>query len=114
MLIVERESGDVIILEPRGRVDASGREEFYRVMSGIVEKGATKMLLDLSQVPYMDSTGLGVLFGVYTSLKKKGGEIRLAGVSDRMRKLLTLVCLDGMIEVSETVEDALEKFGRGA
>ena len=70
------------------------------------------LLLDLSQVPYMDSTGVGVLFGIYTSLKKRGGILRLAGVSDRLRKVLMLVCLDGMIEISGTPEEAIEQFGR--
>ena len=82
------------------------------MLNSVVEKGTTKLLLDLSQVPYMDSTGVGVLFGTYTSLKKRGGSIRLAGVSDRLRKVLTLVCLDGMIEISETPEHALEQFSR--
>ena len=113
MLIVEREVGDVAVFEPRDRVDATGREEFYRAINGAMDRGVTKILIDMTNVPYIDSAGIGILFGVFTSLRKKEGAIRLANVGDRLRKILTLVCLEDMIEICETVEEAMKRFAQG-
>jgi anti-anti-sigma factor len=112
MLIVEREVGDVAVLEPRDRIDAAGREEFYRALYGTLERGSKKVLMDMTHVSYIDSAGVGVLFGAYTSLRKKEGKIRLASVGDRLRRILTLVCLEDMIEICDSVDDALDKFSR--
>ena len=112
MLIVEREVGDVAVFEPRDRVDATGREEFYRTLYGAMDRGFTKILVDMANVPYIDSAGVGVLFGIFTSLRKKEGTIRLANVGERLRKILTLVCLEDMIEICDSVDQALEVFSQ--
>jgi anti-sigma B factor antagonist len=114
MLIVEREVGNVVILQPEGRLDIHGREEFQRHLAAIVERGHRQLLLDMQHVDYIDSTAIGVLFGVFTSLQKRGGTILLANVNEKLRKLFTLVCLDGMIGICPDVDAALEQFARAS
>ena len=55
---------------------------------------------------------MGVLFGVYTSLRKREGVLRLANVGERVARLLEFLSLEGRIDISESVDEALEKFAQ--
>ena len=62
------------------------------------------------KVNYMNSTGIGALISAYTSYKKTGGEVTLAGISNNVANLLAVTKLIDIFEVYDTVDEAIDKF----
>ena len=103
---------DIQLLELNGRL-VLGRESqrLEWQVEELVKAQKTKLILDMSQVPYVDSAGLGVLVGCNSKIKNAGGEMRLAGVEARVLQLLTLAFLDKIFTIDATVGDATKALG---
>ena len=103
---------DIQLLELNGRL-VLGRESqrLEWQVEELVKAQKTKVLLDMSLVPYVDSAGLGVLVGCNSKLKNAGGEMRLAAVEARVLQLLKLAFLDSIFSVDATVADASKALG---
>ena len=113
--IVEKEVGGVTILELSGRVTLG--DESSRLRSKIKEeldKGKTRLILNLAEVSYIDSAGLGTLVAGYTSAQNQGAEMKLANLTKKFREQLNITKLVTIFEVHDTVEDAIKSFGAGA
>ena len=75
MTISERKSGDVTILDVEGKILlGEGDVQLKRKIDELIERGETKLLLNLASVPYMDSGGLGEIVRSYTTVKRAGGD----------------------------------------
>jgi len=98
---------DIQLLELDGRL-VLGRESqrLEWQVEELVKAQKTKVVVDMSKVPYVDSAGLGVLVGCNSKLKNAGGEMRLAAVEARVLQLLKLAFLDTIFAVDATVADA--------
>jgi anti-sigma B factor antagonist len=68
-------------------------------LRGLVEKGITKLLLDLTGVPFCDSSGLGAIVYMYGLTRQRGGMIRLCGLSDRVAGMLRMTTTDSFLPV---------------
>ena len=77
---------------------------------GLLTKGRKRLVLDLAEVSYIDSAGLGTLVAAYTSTRNEGGDIRLASVTKRFDELLNITKLVTIFSVYDTVDDALKSF----
>ena len=69
-----------------------------------VEKG-TKAELDLSDVEYMDSTGLGVFVGYFKQVKETGGQVKITGLSPRLKRLFDITGLNEVMDIEEHKDD---------
>ena len=67
----------------------------------IAESKPKKLVIDLSGIEFMDSSGLGLVMGRYAKMQKIGGELTLCGLSDRTRKIFELAGLDKMIRMEQ-------------
>jgi anti-anti-sigma factor len=110
MLVEFDNQGDVCILRLHGRF-ATGRDSTY--LRGKTEElkksGCAKVLADFTQVDYIDSTGIGFLIGIYTSvLRNPIGRFVLANPNRRVREVLELTRLANVMPIYATVESALE------
>jgi anti-sigma B factor antagonist len=106
-LDVDRQNS-VIILRPHlKRIDASVATEFKSKLLELVDKGDEKIVINLSEVDFIDSSGLGVLVLV---LRKLGpdGKIRLCKVNDSVRSIFELTRLNEVFNIHKTVEGAVE------
>ena len=103
---------DIQLLELNGRL-VLGRESqrLEWQVEELVKAQKTKLILDMSQVPYVDSAGLGVLVGCNSKVKNAGGEMRLAAVEGRVLQLLKLAFLDSIFTLDATVADASKSLG---
>jgi anti-sigma B factor antagonist len=109
LYIVVKEAGGVTILSLQGRVTLG--EESSQLRSKIKEllkQGKKRLVLDLANVNYIDSAGLGTLVAAYTSARNEGGEIRLAGATKNFGQLLNITKLVTVFSVHNTVEDAVK------
>jgi anti-sigma B factor antagonist len=82
-----------------GRVTSSTSHQLRDAVNGAISQ-KRNIVLDLSQVNYMDSSGLGALVGVWASAKRNGCEIKLVSLSQRVRELLRLTSLDKLFLAS--------------
>lgn len=111
MKLTDRVDGDFVILEPKGKImggpDASLlHDKLYEY----IDKNQRKVIIDLSGVDWMNSTGLGILISGYTTLRNNNGELKLANVTQKIQSLLTITKLVTVFETYDSVEEAKQSF----
>jgi len=74
---------------------------------GAIDDGFTKIVIDLTEVDYVDSAGLGLLIFTYGTLNEKGGALRLCGVAPRVLSLLQLTKTDSLLPIDQTRAESL-------
>src|SRR5262249_39091656 len=105
-----RQMGGITVVSCYGRIvlgdEAAGlRDTLRKVLSS-----ARQVVLNLSGVDYIDSSGLGTLVGVYSTARKGGADIKLTGVGQRLRDVLQITKLVTVFEVYDTEQEALASF----
>lgn len=106
-----RKNGDVVIVDFSGSlVVGVGDELLSAVVEELLTEGYRKILLNLSDVDFIDSSGLGHLVQSYKSAQKVSGVVKLLRPGDRVRKSLHLTRLLPLFEVFESEDDALGSF----
>lgn len=111
MTIKEKIHGKVAVLSLKG--DLMGEPETANLRQKIktlIEGGSLNIVLDLAGVRYISSTGLGTLIAALTSAKNKGGDLRLASVTEKVESLFVITQLVKVFKEYETVERAVESF----
>ena len=78
----------------------------------VLRSESVSTILDLTEVPYMDSAGLGVLTNSYVAHQRKGHKLLLVGVNERVLALFKITRLDQLFELFPTVESALQSLGK--
>jgi len=106
-LDVNRQNGVIIIRPHLRRIDASVATEFKSKVIDLIAAGDEKIVINLSDVDFIDSSGLGVLVLL---LRKLGpdGKIRLCKVNESVRSIFELTRLDEVFDIHKTVEGAVE------
>jgi anti-anti-sigma factor len=77
----------------------------------IIREGASKVVLDMTEVPYMDSAGLGVLVQASGMAKQQGGDLRLCGVSERVAELIKMTRTEALLPMDADLEASLKVLG---
>ncbi len=103
----------VEILSLKGRLTAGESNAIREKVDQAIAAGHFNMIFDLSQVEYVDSTGLGGMVICYTSLKRHGGMLKLVNPNKRNVELLALTKLHTIFEVFPEVQDAVNSFFPG-
>lgn len=85
-------------------------ELFNNTIKGLVNDGHVDILLNMSKVKWINSTGLGLMVSAYTSLVKNGGRMKITEVSDRIDNILHVTQLELIFETFEKEEAALASF----
>jgi anti-sigma B factor antagonist len=112
MNIDERTVGDVIVLDMQGKLLIGEGDELLREkINTLVESGKTKILLNLGDVPYMDSAGLGEVVRCYTTVSRKDGTLKLVNLTKRLQDLLSITKLLTVFETYEDEGEAVKSFG---
>src|SRR4029453_2713945 len=102
----------VVVLHVRGRlVLGDGDQLLKERVASHFEKGNRHVLLNMSKVSYVDSSGLGVIVASFLAARSVGGALRLVNPSSRLHQLLTMAKLLTVVDVRESDEEAVESFG---
>ena len=108
--IVVTFEGSTLIISPNGEIDHhSARSLRERIDNEMYSNRPSVMILDLSGIDFMDSSGLGLIMGRYALMQKIGGELSLISPNERIMKILKLAGLDRIIKIEEGEEN--EKSG---
>ena len=110
--IKEKESGGVTILTLSGRVVLGDESNQLRTkLKDLLSKGKTRVVLDLAEVKYIDSAGLGTLVAGYTSAQNQGAAVKLANLTKKFDEQLHITKLVTVFDVYDSVEAAVKSFG---
>lgn len=108
MTIQERIVSDVAIVRIAGRVTLTeGTPEVDEVLQRLVQQGHLRIVLDLEEVPYIDSTALGSLLRTHATVSRRGGAMKLLNVKGHVRELLELTRLLAVFEAFDSEADAI-------
>jgi len=111
LCINQRRVEDVIVLDLKGRVRVGGFNlGLHKSIRSLVEEGKTQILLDLSQVTHIDSSGLGELISCHVTLNDKGGAIKLMHLTESLRGLMMITKLLTVFDVYDNERKALASF----
>jgi anti-sigma B factor antagonist len=107
---VEQRERDVAVVQLEGRLDflsaSAARDEFARV----VQDGTHRIVVDLGDVAFIDSSGLGSLIGGLKVARQAGGDLRLARPTEQARSVLKLTSLDRVFQAHGTIDEALAAY----
>jgi anti-sigma B factor antagonist len=96
----------VAVLAARGEIDVASAPELERSLSDLIVEGAEILVVDTSEVSFIDSTGLGVLIGAEKQMRKGGRQLRLVVTQPQIIKLLALTGLDEVFTVTSSPNEA--------
>ena len=109
--IQQRGKEGVTLLDVKGRLAAGEPATLLRdTFSALAASGIRKMILNLRDVVYIDSTGLGALVVCFTTMRKGGGSLKLLNLSRRSIELLVLTKLATVFEIFNEEQDAVNSF----
>lgn len=111
MQIEERVVNDVTILDLKGKITlGEGDEALKDKINSLILQNRKRLLLNLADVPYIDSAGLGEVVRTYTTVSRQGGQLKLVNLTKRITDLLSITKLLTVFETFESESDALASF----
>jgi anti-sigma B factor antagonist len=108
LIIKQRNVSDIIVLDLAGRLwvlDLPLRD----LVNGILIGGQQNFVLNLAGVDYIDSSGLGQLISIWTSIRSRGGDMTILNPSKRVQQLFAITRLNAVFEICDREPDAVQK-----
>jgi anti-sigma B factor antagonist len=114
MQISERTIGDVVIVDVSGKITLGdgGDVVLKDKMRSLLQQGFKKVVLNLGEVSYVDSAGLGEIVQSYATVTKNGGALKLMNVTKRIKDLLSITKLLTVFECHDTEAEAVTSFSK--
>lgn len=109
--LTTRQVGDVTVLDANGRITlGEGSSTFRDSIRDLTAKGNKKLLLNLADVSYIDSSGIGEMVSGFTSVTNQGGQLKLLNLTKRVKDLLQITKLYTVFEVFDDEAAAVRSF----
>jgi anti-anti-sigma factor len=103
-----RRIGQDAVVEAAGDIDLGRSQEFQQALLALVEENPKRIVVDLSGVPYMDSSGVASLVKLLSRVRKIGSSLYLVGMNDRVRSIFEITRLDKVFDIRKSQQEALE------
>ena len=111
----ERTIGDVVVLDIKGRVQLGDGDEMLKdKVNSLLNQGRKKIVLNLAEVPYIDSAGLGEVVRTFTTVSRQGGNLKLLNLTKRITDLLAITKLLTVFDTYDSEQDAVQSFSASA
>lgn len=111
MKVKTRMADDVAVVHISGKLMGGPESETLRnEIKRLIDEGVKKYVINLKGVPWINSTGLGALMAVYTSVQRSGGALKLCYVSDRIQSLFMITKLLTIFDTHRTEDEAVAGF----
>ena len=98
------------IIETPKRVDTTNAEELKKIMADYVKKGIFKIVVNLKETSFVDSSGLGALVSQIATCRANGGDVRLEAVGKEVMRVLGITQLDKVLKLFSDVEEAVNSY----
>ena len=106
-----RQVGDIQVIELAGRITiGEGSNVLRETVCDLVERRQLKILINLGEVPYIDSSGIGELVSAYSVVSKSGGQFKLSNLTKRVKDLLRISRHDMLFDIHEEEAAAVKSF----
>lgn len=106
----QEKRNDIFIVRLTGNLDIESAPEFKKTLSKTLSAPGAKVLINLSDVDYVDSSGLATFVEMLKAVRTSGGKLKLSNVSSKVLGLFEITKLDKLFDISETEELALDSF----
>jgi len=107
-----RHVGDVVVLEVSGRITlGEGNVMLREIVRGLIDNGSKKIVLNLGEVQYVDSSGVGELVKTHTTVRNQGGQLRLVNLNKRIHDLLQVTRLTSAFDIEPDEASAIRSLG---
>ena len=108
-----REQDGVTILAPKGKImGGPDSTELHEKLRDLIKNNTKRVIIDLAEVDWMNSTGLGILISGLTTMRNSGGELKLSRVTDKIQSLLVITKLVTVFESHDSVGEAIKSFSK--
>ena len=113
--IVEKDTNGVTVMTLSGRVTLGDESNKLRTaFKDVLSRGKNRLVVDLANISYIDSAGLGTLVAGYTTASNQGASVKLANLTKKFREQLHITKLVTVFEVFDSVEEAVKSFAAGS
>ncbi|MEE4311130.1 MAG: STAS domain-containing protein [candidate division KSB1 bacterium] len=103
--------GTTLLIEIEGEImGGTDADDFKDILFKAIEDDIVDIVVDMEKATWMNSSGLGMLISGLTTLRSSGGDLRLANVSERVRRPLEITKLDSVFSIYNSVEDAIKSY----
>ena len=103
--------GEVTVLHLTGRLVLEDGDSVFRdAVNGLVEQNRIHLVVDLADVIAIDSAGIGVLVGRFLSVRRRGGDVKLANLTARSHRVMTITQLLNVFDCFDSVDEAVAGF----
>lgn len=111
MIFVESKQGKVTVLAVKGKLVGSPEtDKFIERIESTIDKNSSQIVVDLKQISWLSSVGIGAILRSLQKVRKAGGDLRLSGLSEKVKNVLSITKLIGVIQTFENVNNAVESF----
>ena len=115
MEIDQRNVGEIVILDLKGKITLGEGDELLKdKINSLLQQEKKQLLLNLENVPYIDSAGLGEIVRTYTTVSRQGGKLKLLNLTKRIQDLLAITKLLTVFETYDSENDAVRSFTASA
>ncbi len=114
MNITQRVEGDVTVFLPEGRIDTQAAADMDQALQAAVSAGKHNMVVDMSKVEFISSVGLRALAAVQVRSKAEGGDLKIAGLNERVNRVFRIIGFDILMSIHDTSEAAIADFSSSA
>jgi len=115
MTIITRQAGDVAIVDISGRIVLGEESAALRnLVCDLTSKGHKKILFNLGDVSYIDSSGLGHLVSAFTSVRKQGGELKLLNLTKKVHDVMQITKLYTVFDIMDDEAAAVRSFAQSS
>lgn len=112
MDINTRSKGEVVVLDIAGEIDLYNAPEIKDIINKLIEEKQYNVVINLEQVSYIDSSGIGALISSLSNLKKYQGGLKIINVYASVRKVFELTKLTSFFEIYENEDEAVNAFNK--
>lgn len=111
MRLKTRELDDVVVIEVKGNLmGGPDLQKFRELLHKLLDEGKKKVVVDVKNVKFMNSAGLGTLISGLTTMRNSGGDLKIANPTDKIESLLMITRLIKVFETYNSVEEAIASY----
>lgn len=111
MHIAHSMNGEVAVLRLQGKImGGPDATSLHEKLHELIETGTRQVVVDLELVDWMNSSGLGILIGGLSALRKSGGDLRLASVTEKIEEVLRITKLDRVFDIYGDIDTAVSSY----
>jgi anti-sigma B factor antagonist len=107
-----RQVGTVTIVDISGRIDGAKSAAVRDLVCDLLSEGHKQILINLGDVHFIDSWGLGTLFSCFTSVRKQGGELKLLNLTNHVKDIMKHTNLCAVFDIADDEAAAVKSFGQ--